>query len=117
MNSIRVITTRQLQVLAFRCTSANEYGIETIIEQFFHAVDSMVELQVDAHVEDVSDFLINYIGRQSERWDVGAHEAAGRIESLEYRDFIPERTQVIGNGQRRTARANQGHLLAIAVLR
>jgi hypothetical protein len=70
-----------VQVLALRRAAADEDGVVALAQQPAHAVDGRVVAQVDAHVEDVVDLLVEHGGRQPERRDVRAHEAAGAAAS------------------------------------
>jgi nucleotide-binding universal stress UspA family protein len=96
---VAVVTARYLEVLALWRTRADEHGIEVLVEQFLHALDAMVELQVDAKIEDVADLLVEHSRRQTELRDVGTHESAGRVQRLENRDLVAERGEVVGDGQ------------------
>ena len=70
----------------------------------FEAVDRRVVADVDAHVEDVADLLVEDLLGQAERRDVDAHQAAGPRQLLEDRDLVAERHQVVGDRERRRAR-------------
>ncbi len=118
VNVFRVVTPWQLEFLAARRAGTDEYGVEaTVVQQVFQAVDAVIQLQIDAHVEDVIDFLVEHLGRQAELRNIGTHEAAGRVELFEHRDLVTERYQVVGDGQRRTSGADQRDLLAVCLIR
>ncbi len=116
--AVAVVAPRDLEVLAARRPGSNKDRVElAAVEQFLHALDSMVQLQVDAHVDDAVDFLVENLGRQTETRDVGAHQAARRIECFEDRNLVAERPKIVRDGQRRTAAAKKRHLLAVAFRR
>ena len=71
------------------------------------------ELQVDALVQDHADLLVQYRLRQPERGDVAAHEPAGRVQALEDGHVVAERRKVVGDGERRRARADARDALAV----
>jgi hypothetical protein len=76
----------------------------------------VVELEVHTHVDDLRDFVVEDFGRQAERRDVGAHQAARHTPLLEDGDRVTQGHQVVGHGQRRAAGADQRHLLAVLEL-
>ena len=45
--------------------------------------------------------------------NIGAHQAAGLVVLLEDRDFVAERHQIVGDGERRGTRADAGDALAV----
>ena len=54
---------------------------------------------------------------QTERRDVGAHQAAGLVVLFEDRDLVAQRHQVVGDGERRRTRADAGDALAVLCAR
>ena len=115
---VAVIPPRDFEVLASGCPGADEDGVEfPAVKQFLHALDRVAELQVDTHFEDVVDLLVEHFRGQSETRDVSPHQPAGRIELLEDRDLVAERTQVVRDRERRAATADQRHLLAVTLRR
>ena len=98
VNAVRVIATGNLEVLALRRTGANKDRVVAFVEQLFHAIDAVVQLEVDPHVEDVTDFLVEHVRRQAELRNIGPHQAARRIERLKNRHVITERSQVVSHG-------------------
>ena len=118
MYAVAVVTPRNLEILAARRAGADEHRVElAAVEQLFHALDTMVQLQVDAHVDDVVDLFIENRGRQTEARDVRAHQSACGIERFEDRDLVAEGSKIVGHGQRRTAAADQRDLLSVALRR
>jgi hypothetical protein len=96
----------------------DEHGVEfPRIEQLPHAPDRRVQLQVRAHVDDVADLLVEHLGGQPERRDVGAHQTARHRELLEYRDLVAQRQQVVRDGERCGTRADAGDALAVLLAR
>jgi hypothetical protein len=89
----------------------------TRFQQLPHALDRRVQAQVCAHVHDVADFLVQHIGGEAECRDVGAHQAAGYGVLLEYRDFVAQGQQVVGDGERCRAGADTGDALAVFLAR
>ncbi len=117
VNAIGIVAARDLEILAARRAGADEYCVVAFREQRLETVDAMIELQVDTHVEDVADLFVEHLRRQSKLRNIGAHQSAGRFQCFEYRHVIAERAQIVGDGQRRTAGADQCDFLAVAVLR
>ncbi len=114
--TVAVVASGDLEILAPRRARADEDGIElAAVEQLLHAFDAMIQLQVDAHVGDVADLFVENFGREPETRDVGPHQPARGIERLEDRDVVTEGPEVVGNGQRRTAAADQRYLFAVAL--
>ena len=116
MDFVTVVPARHVQVLAARSPCADEYGIEVLVEQRVHALDTMPHFQVCPHVEDVTDLLIKDARWQSKLRNIRAHQTAGFVESLENRYVIAERQQIVGHGQRRTAGADQRNLFTVLAL-
>ena len=98
MNVLAVLSTGDLEVLALRCPRADEYRIVAFVQQLAHAVDWRAESQVDAHVDDVTDLLVEHVGRQPECRNVVAHEATRDVECLIDDDFVTQRHEIVGNG-------------------
>ena len=112
------VTARQFELLAFRCSRADEHRVETSgIQEPPHAVDGRIELELRAHGDHIADFLVEHLRRQPEGRYVGAHQAAGDVELLEDRHVVAERQQIVGDGERGRARADAGDPLAIFLLR
>ena len=110
----RVVPPGQLEFLASRRAAADKHRAESgLIEQRLHAVNGVTQFDVGAHVDDVANFLVEHFRWQPELRDIGAHEAAHCRKGLENGDFVAQRQQIVGNGQRRTAGANQRNLVAI----
>ena len=59
------------------------------------------------------DFLVEHRGRQAERRDVHAHQAAGRRVLLEDHALVAERHQVVADRERRRAGADERDALAV----
>ena len=88
----RAVAAGKLEFLAPRRARTDENRVEAaIVEQRFHALDAMPQLQLDPHVEYVADLLVEHVGRQAKRRDVGAHEAAGGFQRFENRHVVAER--------------------------
>src|SRR6185437_13885578 len=112
------LPTGQVEILAFRGARADEYGIESAArKQRLHAADGMPELQVDSHVDDHADLLLEHRLRQAEGGDVGAHQTTGLAILLEDRDLVAERHEIIGHREGGTAGADAGDPLAVLDLR
>ena len=109
---------RKLELLALRRAGADEHGVEAALrEQFLQRLDGMVELQVHAHLDDLRDLVVEHFGWQTERGDVGAHEATGHAPLLEDRDGVAQRHQIVRDRERGAAGADQRDLLAVLELR
>ena len=76
----------------------------------------MVELQIDAHIDDVVDLFVEDLGRKAETRNIGTHQSARRVECLEDRHLVAQRSKIVGDRQRRTAATDERHLLAITPL-
>ena len=95
-----VIAPRYFEVLAARCPRADEHCVElAAVEEFLHALDAVIQLQLDAHVDYVADLFVENLRRQAKTRNVGTHESAGRFERLEDRHVITERSKIIGDRQ------------------
>ena len=105
----------QLEILAARRAAADEHRVVALIQQRTHALDALTQPQIDAHVDDVADLLIQHLVGEPERGDVRAHQAAGFLQRLENRHRITERHQIVGDRQRCGTGADAGD--AFAVLR
>ena len=88
------------------------------VEQRLEALDRRRVFDLDAaHLEDVAALLVEHFGRQAERRNVGAHQAARTIELLEDRHRVAERRQIVGDGERRRAGADERDALAVLLRR
>ena len=79
----------------------------------FMLVDRRVVPDVDAHVEDVADLFVEHLRGQAERRNVDAHQPARLGELLEDHDVVAERHEVVRDGERRRARADERDALAV----
>ena len=112
------LTARELQFLALGRAGAHEDGVEpSRLQQLAHARNRVPELQIDAPIRDLGDFLVQHGLWQAERGDIGAHQAAGDGGCLEYDDFIAQRHKIIRHRQRRAARTDAGDTPAVLELR
>jgi hypothetical protein len=92
------LASRKIELLALGRARAHEHGIETtLVQQVLHRPDGVIELEVHAHVDDLRDLVVEHLGRQPERGDVGAHEPARHGELLEDRDRVTQRHEVVGD--------------------
>ena len=99
MDILGVVTARNFEILASGCARTDENCVEAVVEQVLHAVDTVIHLQVDTHIENVANLFIKHFGRQAELRDVGPHQTTGLLEGFEDGDFITERCEIIGNRQ------------------
>ena len=117
MDILSVVAPGELQFFAARRAGADKDGIETaVVQQLAHAVDAMIQLELDTHVEDVVDLLVEHGGRQTELRDVGPHESAGLLQRFEDGDLVAERRQVVRNRERGASGTDQRNLFAIGLL-
>ena len=86
-------------------------------EQAAQARHRGVVAEVDAHVDDRGDLLVEHLGGQAERRDVGAHQAAGLIVLLEDDHLVAERHEVVRDRERRGPGADAGDALAVLLAR
>ncbi len=77
----------------------------------------MVVVHLHTHVDDVSDFFIQYFDRQAESGYVVAHQATGDSLCLENGALVTQRHQVVGYRQGGATRTNQGDFLAVLFFR
>src|SRR3712207_267292 len=74
-----------VQLLAFRRAAADELRVELLaIEQPLEAFDRRVVADLDGHVDDVADLLVENLLGQAKGGDIEAHEAAGAWQLLEH---------------------------------
>ena len=73
----------------------------------------MVEMRLDAEVEDVTALLVEHALGQTKFRDLRAHHAAGLGSAVENAHLIAGQRQVAGHGQRRGAGADTGDALAV----
>ena len=112
---VRVVATGNLEILAASARRCRRRRHRNPAQQLLHALDAVIQLQIDTHVEDVADLLVEHIRGQPKLRDIGAHQAARRIERLENRHFVAQRAKVVGYGQRSAARADQCDFLAVTL--
>src|SRR5262249_12208416 len=110
----RLLAPGDVELLAARRARPDEDRVEAlVVEERLHAVHGRRVADVDAHVGDHRDLLVEHALRQPERGDVRAHEAARLGELLEDRDAVAERHEVVGDGQRRRPGADAGDAAAV----
>ena len=100
VNPVRVPPPGDLQFLPLRGPRPDEEGVVVLFQEGGQAVDRAVEAQVHPHVGDVLDLFPEDLARQPELGDVRPHQTAGRRQLLEDRDFVPQRHQVVCDGER-----------------
>ena len=66
----------QAEFFAFGCAGTDKDGVVTLLQQGLHAFHRMIQKQINAHVGDVGNFLIEHFLRQTERGYVRAHQTA-----------------------------------------
>ncbi len=116
VDAVGVAPARQIEFLALGRARAHEHRVEPLpFEQFAHAAHRRAEAQLDAHVENHADFLVEHRLRQAEGGNIAAHQAAGGVEALEDHDFVAERRQVVGDRERGGSGADAGDALAVAL--
>jgi hypothetical protein len=111
---IGVVAAGNLELFALGRTAADEHRVElAAIEQPLEALDRRVVTHVHAHVDDVADLFVEDFLGQAERRNVDAHQPAGPRQLLEDGDLIAERHQIVRDGERRRAGADERDLLAV----
>ena len=100
----RLVAPGNVEVLASRRAGADEHGVEVLLEQAAEARHRRVQPEVDAHVDDGRDLLVEHLGREAEGRDVGPHQPAGLVVLLEDHHVVAERHEVVGDRQRGRAR-------------
>ena len=111
-----VIASGQLEFLAAGRSAAHENGVEALVQEVFHALDAVVEPDIDADVEDVADLFVQHGRGQAKGRDVVAHQASRHGLCFEYRALVPQRHQVVADRQRSGSRPDQGDFLAVLLL-
>ena len=109
----RVPAPREVQLLAPGSARAYEDRVVVLFQQCRQAVDRTVEAQIHPHVGDVLNLLPQHLARKPEFGDVRPHQPAGLGQLLEDRDFVPERHEVVGEGQRSGPGADARDALAV----
>ena len=115
MDAVRIVAPGDLEVLALGRASADKNGVVALVEQRSHALDTVIQSQVDPHVEYVTNLFVEHGRRQPELRDIRAHQSTGGVERLENGHLVTKWTQVVGHGQRSAACADQRHLFAVAL--
>ena len=117
VNAIARVAPGQYQVLALRRAAADEHGVVPFVEQRPQARDRRTEPKIDAEARDVADLLVEDLGRQAERRNVRAHEAAGTVERFEDDALVSKRREIVRDRQRRAAGSDQRDTPAVLALR
>ena len=110
---VAVVPARDVELLPLRRAAADEHRVVPLGEQCLEARHRRVVAHVDAHVDDVVDFLVEHGGRKPEGRNVEAHEPAGLLVLLVDHDLVAERHQVVRDRERRRAGADQRDALAV----
>src|SRR5579872_498401 len=63
VNAVGIVAAGNVEFFAARRAGADEDGVEAFVQQRSHAFDGRVVADVDAHVEDLVDFLVENVGR------------------------------------------------------
>ena len=106
----------QVEIAAARRAGAYEIGVVSHVEHFLHARDLVVEMGVDAHVQDQVDLFLQHLCGQAECRNLAAHHAAPGGVAVEHVDFVSQRQQVARHGERRGTGAQQCDALAVFLL-
>ena len=93
-----------------------KYGVEALVpESGLDILDLAVELQLDPHVDDALDLVVQDIAWQAIFWDAEAHHAAGHGAGFADCDGMAEPGEVIGSGKTARPGADHEHALARAL--
>ncbi len=106
VDPVALVAPGNVEILASRRAGADEHRIEVLFEEAPKARDRRVEPEVDAHVDDGRDLLVEHLRGEAERRDVRAHQAARGLVLLEDHHVVAEGHQVVGDGQRRRPRSD-----------
>mgnify|MGYP003336560238 CR=1 FL=1 len=87
----------QFKVASFRCTGSNENCIIVFCQNFAHTGNILIEMRVDTHAYDKSDFFIEYRFRQTEVWNLCAHHSACLGPFVVQMYFIAKWRKITGN--------------------
>src|SRR2546423_1525193 len=77
----------------------------------------MLEMRMDAHVENVVDLFVEYRFRQSKSRNLAEHKPAALVLFIEQMNFVTERCQVSPNCQRSRPGSDQRDLLSVRLKR
>jgi len=106
-------TGRDVGALGDVRADGEEAGVELA---FFHGgeqvADAVVQLQLDAHVEDAPHLGVEHLARQAVLGDAEAHHAAALRAGFENRHGVSRQAQVPGGGEAGRSRADHQHALA-----
>jgi hypothetical protein len=108
-----VVASRQIKLLAAWRAHADKNRVKIFLQQRTHARNGRVVTNVDAHVQDDLGLFVEHSSGQAEFGNVRAHETAGYAVLLEDHDFVTERHEVVGDGERRGPRPDASNALAV----
>ena len=111
---IRVVPARNVELFPLRRAAPDKHRIElAAVEERLQAVDRRVVPNLDPHVDDVGNFLVEDGFRKAERRDVDAHQPARPRQLLENRDLVAQRHEVVGDRERGRTSADEPDFLAV----
>ena len=92
-------TSRNVDVAAARRAAADEHGVEFFSQQRAHRVDAAAAAKLNALVDDVADFFVDYAVGKSKLRNLRAHHAARLGVAVENHAFIAQRRKIARDGQ------------------
>src|SRR6478735_1485 len=97
-----------------RRARADEDGVPAVGEEGAHGVDPRAAAKLDAELEHVAGLLVDHFLGQAKARDLRTDHSARLGVTVEDDDFVAERRQVAGDGQRRRTATDAGDPLAVA---
>ena len=104
VDAVGIVAAGQISSLPRGAPVPTKTASKPSFSSAFRLLDRRVVADVDAHVENRADLVVQHFFRQPERRNVGAHQPAGLVVLFEDGDFVAERQQIVGDGERCRAR-------------
>jgi hypothetical protein len=114
MHMVRiVIAAGNFQILAFGGTATHKNCVITFRQQLGHALDGGTQPQIDAHVDNHSDFFVEHVHGKPERRNIGPHQTTGLVQGLVHDNFVTQGDQVVSHCQGRASGTDASDPLAV----
>src|SRR5438067_1589537 len=95
----RFIACGNRNVAPARRAAADKYGIEFLLEQRAHRIDTSAAAKFDALIENVADLFVDHAVRQTKFGNLRAHHSARQRIAVEDDALISERREIARNRQ------------------
>ena len=109
----RFLAAGDVQVAPTRRAAANHYRVVALTEQCGETVDARAAPELDAHIEDVANLLVDHRFRKSKLRNLAADHPARLPVAIVDRALVSERCQVARRRERGGAGANECDPLAV----